>query len=289
MNILVTGGTGTVGSAVVRELVARKADVHVLTRDPRRAGQLPSGAHAVVGDILEPATVRTAFTGRDAVFLLNPVSATESHEGLMGVNGVRHARVKRLVYMSVQGVDTAAYLPHFGSKAGIEAAIRTTDTSWTILRPNSFYQNDHWLKVPLIEHGVYPQPLGSVGLSRVDVGDIARAAAIALTADGHGGRTYVLAGPDVWTGAATAAAWSEALGRAVVYGGDDLEAWEERQRAFLPAWMAYDFARMFEYFQMHGLIASPEDVATATRLLGRPPRSFVDFARETAGQWKGVA
>lgn len=117
MKVLVLGGTGTVGSQVVRELTARKADVHVLTRDARKANGLPSGARAVTGDVLDPATVRSVFQGMDGVFLLNPVSVTESHEGLMAVNGARLAGVKRVVYMSVHGANDEAHLPHFGWKA----------------------------------------------------------------------------------------------------------------------------------------------------------------------------
>jgi uncharacterized protein YbjT (DUF2867 family) len=289
MNTLVIGGTGLVGSVVVRELRARKLPVDVLTRDPQKAGLLPAGARAIIGDILDPATVRSVFAGHDAVFLLNPTSATESHEGLMAVNGVRDAGVKRLVYISVQDVDKAAHLPHFGSKIGVEAAIRATDTAWTILRPNNFFQNDYWMKVPMLEHGVYGFPVGSAGLSRVDVRDIADAAVVALTTGSHGGRTYVVAGPDVWTGESTAAAWAEVLGRKVTYGGDDLEQWEERQRSILPAWQAFDLAKMFSYFQTRGLVATADDLAALTAVLGHPPRSFRDFARELGGQWKGVA
>jgi uncharacterized protein YbjT (DUF2867 family) len=289
MNTLVIGGTGLVGSAVVRELLARKAQVHVLTRDQRKAGLLSSGAHAVMGDLLDPATIRSVFRGRDAVFLLNGLSVSEAHEGLMAVTGAADARVTRLVYLSVQDVDRFPHLPHFGAKIGIEAAVRATNTAWTILRPNNFYQNDYRMKIPLVEHGIYGFPIGSAGLSRVDVRDVAEAAAIALTTGAHGGRTYVVSGPDVWTGDSTARAWSEALGRPVVYGGDDLDRWEEMQRAFVPPWMAFDFARMFGEFQAHGLVASSSDLSELTALLGHPPRSFRDFARELAGQWKGVA
>lgn len=71
MKILVTGGTGTVGSAVVRELMARKGDVQVLTRDKSKGGQLPQGVTAVEGNLQEVSTVRRVFDGVDKVFLLN--------------------------------------------------------------------------------------------------------------------------------------------------------------------------------------------------------------------------
>ena len=71
--------------------------------------------------------------------------------------------------------------------------------SFTILRANNFYQNDIWFKDALLQHGVYPQPIGNAGVSRVDVRDISDAAAIALTTNAHEGEMYE-----------TAAAW---LGR----------------------------------------------------------------------------
>ncbi|MDQ5857005.1 MAG: NmrA family NAD(P)-binding protein [Acidobacteriota bacterium] len=286
MKVLVLGGTGTVGSQVVTELLSRKADVSVLTRSADKAKVLPAGARAVTGDVLDPATVRSAFQGMDGVFLLNPVSVTESHEGLMAVNGIRLGGVKRVVYLSVQGADDAAYLPHFGSKVGVEAGLKTSGVEWTILRPNNYYQNDYWFKDAILQFGVYPQPLGDKGCSRVDVRDIAEAAAIALTAGGHAGETYNMVGPDALTGTETAAIWSRVLDRPVAYSGNDLDAWEKQFLQYMPAWMVFDFRQMYAFFQDKGFRGTPEDVARQTKLVGHPPRRFEDFARETAAAWK---
>jgi uncharacterized protein YbjT (DUF2867 family) len=287
MSVLVTGGTGTVGSQVVRDLVARGADVKVLTRSPEKSAGLPKGATAVAGNLLEPQTVRRVFDGVESVFLLNGVSATEAHEGLMAVCGMRLARVKRLVYLSVHHVEDAAWLPHFGGKIGIEAAIRKSGIPFTILRPNNFYQNDYWFKDAMLQAGVYPQPLGSAGVSRVDVRDIAEAAAIALTTSAHAGETYDLVGPEALTGESCTIAWSRALNKTLVYAGDDLDAWERQQLQYMPDWLVFDFRLMYAHFQKDGLKASPEAIARQTKLLGHAPRAFDAFAAETAAMWKG--
>jgi len=283
MKVLVLGGTGTVGSQVVRELLARGADVSVLTRDPKKVH--PPGVRAVVGDLLDPATVRSAFAGMDGVFLLNAVSATECHEGLMAVNGARLAGVKKVVYMSVQDVHKAPHLPHFGAKLPVEAALKASGLPFTILRPNNFFQNDTWYKDAMLAYGTYPQPFGDVGLSRVDVRDIAKAAAIALTTGAAGGETINLVGPDVLTASGTAATWGGVLGSKIAYGGNDLDAWEKQSLAFLPAWMVFDFKLMYAFFQEKGLKAAPADVTRVTALLGHPPRRFEEFAAETARAW----
>jgi uncharacterized protein YbjT (DUF2867 family) len=289
MKVLVLGGTGTVGSQVVAELVSRKAEVHVLTRNAEKAAALPSGARAVTGDLLEPATIRSAFQGMDGVFLLNPVSTTESHEGLMAVCGARLAGVKRLVYMSVQRADDVPYLPHFGSKVGVEAGVKASSFEWTILRPNNFYQNDAWFRDAILQYGVYPQPLGDAGVSRVDVRDIAEAAAIALTMGAHAGQTYNLVGPEPLTGKGTAEIWSRVLGRPVAYAGNDLDAWEKQSLQYMPAWMVFDFRLMYQFFQEKGFQATLQDSERLTKLLGHPPRRFEDYARETAAAWKASA
>jgi uncharacterized protein YbjT (DUF2867 family) len=144
MKILVIGGTGTVGSQVVRELLTRKEIVRVLTRSADKAKGLPAEAQGVIGDLLDPNTVRSVFKGVDGVFMLIAVSTTETHEGIMAVNGMCMAGVKRLVYMSVHNVEQAPHLPHFGSKLPIETVVKASRIPYTILRLNNFFQNDYW-------------------------------------------------------------------------------------------------------------------------------------------------
>ena len=288
MRIVVTGGTGTVGSHVVKELAGKGHQIAVLTRDPAKARGLPDGVQTIEGDLQAPQTVRTAFRDADAVFLLNAVSQTEASEALMAVTAMRDMRVKRVVYLSVQHAERAAWLPHFGSKVGIEEGLKRSGLAFTILRPSNFYQNDAWFKDVILQHGVYPQPLGSVGVSRVDVRDIAEAAAIALTTGSHEGKTYDLVGPEPLTGEGTARAWSEVLKKDVRYGGDDLEAWEQQSLQYLPDWMVFDFKAMYAHFQTDGLAGSAQDVDRVAGLLGHPPRSYQAFVRETAQAWGAV-
>jgi uncharacterized protein YbjT (DUF2867 family) len=284
MRILVTGGTGLVGSEVVRQLRGTTHDVQVLTRDPSK-GKLPDGVIAVKGDLREPASVQRIFNGVEAVFLLNPVTQTEAAEGLMAVCAMRDAGVKRVVYLSVQDADRAAWLPHFGSKVGVETAVQRSGIAYTILRPNNFYQNDYFFKDVLLQHGVYPQPIGGIGLSRVDVRDIGEAAVAALTTPGHEGQTYDIAGPEPLTGEQVAAAWGRALRKPVTYAGNDLDSWEAQSLKFMPDWLVYDFKQMYAFFQESGLIASADAIARQTRLIGHAPRPFDAFVTETAGAW----
>jgi uncharacterized protein YbjT (DUF2867 family) len=285
MKFLVLGATGNVGSHVTRELLARGHQVRALTRNPEKAAALGAGVETVKGDLLDPNTLRTLYAGVDGAFVLNGLGPTESHEGLMAVCAGMDAGVKRIVYLSVQHADRAAHLPHFGSKVGIEIAIQKSGVPFTILRPSNFFQNDYWLRDAILQYGVYPQPLGSVGVSRVDVRDIAEVAALALTQPGHDGKTYDIIGPRPLTGVDNAEIWSKALGRKIAYAGDDLEAWEKASAPYYPPMLLYDFKHMYAHFQKHGLVGTPEDLAKLTKVLGHAPRGFEAFTTETAKQW----
>ena len=286
MRILVIGGTGLVGTHVVKELVSRGIDVSILTRKAGNVSGLPKDVRLVRGDLLNPITVRTIFRNVDRVFMLNPLSLSETSEGLFAINGIRKSRIDRIVYMSVHKLDDALYLPHFGSKLAIEQAIKNSGISYTILRPNNFYQNDYWSKDSMTRYGIYPQPLGQVGLSRVDVRDIADAASNALTNDEFLNKTYNLVGPDVLTGPQTAEIWSGVLGRPIQYAGDDLDSWEQKSLQFMSDWMAFDLKMMYEFFHKNGLLAEPGDIEQVAEIIGHSPRSFKEFAKETAVYWK---
>ena len=73
MTILAVGGTGQIGSLVVKNLAEHGTEIAVLTQHPEKA-QLPPGVRAVKGDVLDPETMRAALRGVDTLFLLNPSS-----------------------------------------------------------------------------------------------------------------------------------------------------------------------------------------------------------------------
>lgn len=187
--------------------------------------------------------------------------------------------------------DVFTDVPHFTGKYTVERMIEDCDLPVTILRPNYFIQNDTSMKDALLGQGIYPQPIGSKGVSMVDTRDIGEAAALFLlkrenAAEPLPRETIELVGPDALTGEAIAGIWSEVLGRQIRYGGDDLAAFEKLFGSFAPHWMARDMRLMMSRFQQQGMVAKPEAVARLTDLLGHTPRSYRDFAAETAKQWQ---
>ena len=285
MKHLVLGGTGTVGSLVVRGLLEKGENVRVVTRSADRGKDLPKGASFVVGDLADPTTYEKVFADYDNLFLLTANGPTDLMEGLAAVNEAKRTKAKRVVHLSIHDVEKILEAPHFASKIAIEAALAASGLPHTILRPNNFYQNDYWSKDAILQYGVYPQPLGDVGCSRVDTRDIADAAVRALTEDGHLGKTYALVGPEPLTGERCAAEFSKALGKPVAYAGNDLDAWKKSMAPYLPAWAVYDYALMYAMFQKKGLVATSGQLAETRTILGREPRKFGDFVTEAVAAW----
>lgn len=283
MKILITGSTGKVGSELITQLIQRKASIRALVR--KADAKLPPGVEAVVGDLLDPVSFEKALVGVDQLFLLNGVVADELTQGLIAFGLAKKHKLKQVVYNSVFKADSFKDVPHFASKVAIENALKEFNVPFTILRPNYFYQNDLTLKSVLTDVGVYPMPLGTPGLSAVDVRDIAEAAAIVLTTEGHLGKTYNLVGPEVLSGAKVASIWSALLGKTIQYPGEYMDAFEEQLRTQVPSWAAYDFRMMMQGYLERGFAATPEDVATLTTLLGHAPRRYTDFAKEAAQAW----
>jgi len=284
MKVLVTGGTGKVGAEVVKELQKRKVEIRLLVRKEGVAG--PKGVQVAIGDLLDPVSVEHAMQGVDKLYLLNAVAPDELTQGLIAFDLAKRLKLKHIVYHSVFRVDHFKDVPHFASKLAIENALREFDLPFTIIRPNYFSQNDVMLKDALTKAGVYPMPLGQVGISAVDIRDIAEATALALTSDGHFGKTYNLNGPEVLSGPKIASIWSGLLAKEVRYAGEDMDAFEEQMRKQAPSWSAFDIRMMFQGYLERGFAAEAGDVETLTELLGHTPRRYEDFAREPAAAWK---
>ena len=285
MSILVTGATGSIGSAVIERLAAEGVPVRALTRSPGKY-KAPAGVQAVAGDLTDIPSVRAALQGVDTLFLLNAVVPDELTQALAALGLAREAGIQRIVYLSVLNGDRFTDVPHFTVKYAVERAIEQFDLPATVLRPSYFMQNDANIKDVIAQHGVYPMALGKVGISMVDTRDIADVAAAALLrrsrAAGALPREVIeLVGPDAITGEGAAAIWSETLGRPIAYGGDDLDTAEANIARQQPSWAAYDLRLMLARFHTDGMLAKPAAKDIMTSLLGRAPRSYRDFVRET--------
>jgi uncharacterized protein YbjT (DUF2867 family) len=285
MNILVIGGTGLVGSHVVQGLVAKGEQVHVLTRSADKADGFPLGASGIIGDLHKPETLRWAMRGIDRVFLITPLSSTETEEGLAVVAAANRAGVRHLVYLSVYHVEQAPHIPHFKSKMEIQRALRDSGMAFTVIMANNFFQNDLVYRESILKEGIYPQPIGDIGLNRVDVRDIADAVVATLTQTGHEFHCYPLIGAEVLSGQDVADIYTRTLGCEIRYGGNDLEVWGEKATHMLPGWLVQDLKLMYEFFQRQGLRASEADFSLQAKVLGHLPRSFPTFVRETVATW----
>ncbi|MBW7973620.1 NmrA family NAD(P)-binding protein [Bradyrhizobium sp. BR 10289] len=293
MTILVTGATGRVGRHVVEQLVKRGAKVRVLTRDPAKA-EFPAGVEIAKGDLLDIEGLRAAFSGVRTLFLLNAVTGDEFTQAIITLNIAREAGVERVVYQSVFDADGAVNVPHFAVKSGAERMLARMGFSATILRPSYFIDNEHMIKDVILNHGVYPMPIGSKGIAMVDARDIAEVAAIELirrdqAADKLPVETINLVGPDNLTGEGVAKIWSDILGRPIVYGGDDPSGFEQTMASFMPRWTAYEMRLMAERYVSDGMIPEHGDVARLTNMLGRPLHSYRDLANEIAAAAKKSA
>jgi uncharacterized protein YbjT (DUF2867 family) len=286
MKILVTGGTGKVGGAVVTELLKRGADVRVLARKQPEAGKVLAGVELAIGDLLDPVSVEQAMQGVDKLFLLNAVVTDELTQALIAYGIAKRLGLKHVTYLSVFKVDQFRDVPHFASKLAVENALREFGVPYTILRPGYYIQNDANLKDALMGPGVYPMPIGTAGIAAADVRDIAEAAAISLTEDGHHGQTYDIVASGMISGPGNAAFWSKLLNRQIKYTGHNFDQWEQGMRSRMPSWSAFDLRMMFQGYFDRGFESTETEVARLTKLLGHTPRSYEDFATQTAAMWK---
>ncbi|MEE4748423.1 NmrA family NAD(P)-binding protein [Pseudomonas alliivorans] len=287
MSILVIGATGTVGSLVVQRLAAAGAEVKALVRQPGKAS-FPTGVTEVVADMTDVPSMRAALSSVRTLFLLNAVTPDEVTQALITLNLAQEKGIKRIVYLSVIHADRFTNVPHFTGKHTVERMIETLDVAATILRPAYFMQNEGMVQQTIQDYSVYPMPIGHAGVSMIDARDIADIAVAELLRLDRAPATLErltleLVGPQVLTGPSVAKIWSSSLGREVVYGGDDVAAFEAQMASYIPGWLAYDLRLMMSGIQKFGMQAADGTVDRLQAIIGRPLRTYESFVREATG------
>jgi uncharacterized protein YbjT (DUF2867 family) len=272
-----TGATGNVGGAVVQALVERGLPVRALVRDASRAA-LSEGAVAAVADLNDPDSLVPWLEGVEAAFML------PGYPDMPGLYArLRDAGVKRVVQLSGSSAgsgDTSNAVT--AMMEGSEAAARESGLSWTFLRPSAFMSNTlRWL--PELQSGdVVRAPWGDISLACIDATDIAAVAVEAMTDDAHSGAVYRLTGPRAMLPAEQLEIIGRVLGRPLRFEGLTLE----ETRAQLEATMPEKYVHAFWDFYVNGALDESVVLPTVEDVLGRPARTFEQWAEAHADDFR---
>ncbi|MQS34078.1 NAD(P)H-binding protein [Streptomyces katsurahamanus] len=272
--ILVLGSTGKTGSRVAPRLQA-------LGHTVRSASRTAAGPGAVRFDWADPVTWDPALAGVQAVYFV-PTETLGLPERAAFVDRAKAAGVQRIVQLSVRGIDADGGVPD------TESAVRASGLEWTMLRPCWFSQDfdapDFFLAE--VRGGALATPAGDGREPFIDADDIADAAVAALTGAGHAGKVYELSGPRALTFAEALALIGEATGRELVHRHRDPVAYAAD---LVGAGYSAADAEAIAAF-MDGIGRGEDDYLSTgvQECLGRAPRPFEEYVRETAatGVWK---
>lgn len=268
---LVAGATGTVGRQIVRQLAEAGHRVRALTRNPQNA-EFPHNVEVAVGDLTDPESVAPALEGVTGLHLITFGGDAALETGPQLVELARQAGVRRVSVLS--GFD----------RSGVEDALDASDLPWTWVRPMEFMANAlEWTEA---FRGGAVQVFGNQPSAVVHEADIAAVVVAALTQDGHGGRTYLVSGPEALTTEERIGLLAKASGNPV-----DVEfLTEEQERARLAA-QGWDQ----EYVEFAIMLGSnpPEEggtvLPTVEQVTGRHARTFAQWAAEHAGKFSAAS
>jgi NADH dehydrogenase len=222
--VFVTGASGFVGSAVVRELAGRSFAVNALTRRENPA-KIAGDIREVRGDLSESAVLDEGLRDCAAVIHLVGIIMEIPSKGVtfqrIHVDGTRsvldaacRAGIKRYIHMSALGTRAGARSDYHKTKWQAEELVRASGLDWTIIRPSMIHgsggfmsmeakwarkQAPPFLFMPYFGAGLLG--LGGAGrLQPVYVNDVARAFVDAIGNPKASGKTYDLGGSEqvIW-------------------------------------------------------------------------------------------
>lgn len=273
--VLVTGATGTVGSALIPALRARGVNVSALIRDP---GRPVPGVKNVVADLRDPESVAAALEGVDAAFLNSPSAPDAAELQVRFADLARDAGVNRLVLLSQYAARPDSPVRFLRWHAEVEAHVQRLGLDHTVLRPNLYLQALLGFAATIAQ-GWFAAPIGDAAVSAIDTRDIAESAAAVLTSTGHTGRTYTLTGPRAVTHEQIAHALSAATGRDIAFKDAPAEQFTAALTGVVSPWQLDGLVEDYAHYARG---EAAEVHPSVPDLTGRPARDLTDFARDYA-------
>ena len=256
--------------------------MRAFVRDRAKVEALGLGVEAVQGDLDHADTIPPAMAGVDKVLVVSAgwdIPAEDAN----AIAAAEDAGVGHLVLLSSLGVEAGVASGPFHAPG--EARLQESKLAWTILRPGFFMANAMMWRDTVVGQGTIYEPTGTGRHALVHPADVGDVAAEILATDGHDGRTYALTGPEAVSSADCAAALSAVLDRDVRHVDIPDEAFRKGMAdAGVPAPIAENLAKYYAMVKAGEFAMVTTDVED---ILGRPARTFREWAAENAGAFSG--
>jgi len=211
--ILVTGGTGFIGQALIRHLVEEDHKVRTLIRPSRKSPRLPRGVpvEVAVAGLRDERSLRAAMVGVDTIYHLAGVERSGAEADLLDVevrgtqtvlSAALDAGVERFFYLSHLGADRASAYPIFKAKAIAEEHIRRSGIDYTIMRtaivfgPNDGFSIALAQLMALVPFVFFVPGEGDTVIQPLWVEDLVTCLAWSLEDENTRSQVYELGGPE---------------------------------------------------------------------------------------------
>jgi len=279
---LVIGASGTVGSNIVKDLVALGHQVRATTSRKDATGTKGS-VDTVLLNLASGEGIAAALKGVDGAFLLAPPGYADQEKLLSPIVAeATRQKTGKVVLMTAMGAN-AADTPF----RRVEQQLEASGLRYNVIRPNWFMQNfqTFWA------HGINADgrialPAGTAKTSFIDARDIAAVAVRLLTAHDEDGKAFDLTGPESLTHEQVAQALSKETGRSIGYQDIDPDV---LRKGLIAGGVPADYTEFLLVilgFLKQGY--AERTTGEVKRLLGREPRSFAQYAKDARTAWKPV-
>jgi uncharacterized protein YbjT (DUF2867 family) len=274
--ILILGGAGKTGRRTATQLDARGVGFRLASRSSEQRFNW-----------YDESTWAATVSGADTAYLAPPVDPAGIDAAGRFVKQAATEGLRHVVLLSGRGVGKPGReYAVYDSSLGLEHAVKDSGLDWTIVQPAWFMQN--FSEEFLLDHvhaGQIRVSAGDGAEAWIDTDDVGDVVTEALLDERHVGRAYTLSGPRLLTMSDVAAELGAATGRKVAYvalGPDEHVA--EMVAVGVPLPDAEALRDLFAVIRNHRSEYLSDGVQ---RVLGRDPRDFTDWARETAatGVW----
>ena len=279
--ILLTGASGTIGTELVKALQQAGADFELASSSGKGVAGVPLRAL----NFNDPASLRTAFSGIDTLFVLLPLVANKVELAQNVVQAAKAAGIRHIVRSSGAGADAAASFALPRLQGEIDDIIVASGIPYTLIRPTSFMQNFATYYAGMVSGGAVYLPQGEGAISFIDVRDIAAVTATVLRDPAaHGGKVYTLTGAEAVDNAMATRLIGEVLGREILYVAvPDEAAISSMQQMGMDEWSIGQMMSLNRIISA-GYAAGTTD--TVKTLLGREPIAFARFAADYRQVWQ---